>query len=345
MNNRLSILDVFRFFSALSVMLYHYFFLYDHSSFSNLNTDSFLKYGYFGVEFFFVISGFVISMSAENQGFKKFLVSRIARIMPALWVCVTLTSLFILLIGQDFYQITYFKYFANMIMLPNILKQGFIDGSYWSLYYEIQFYVFISIIILLNKIDRIKNIFFVWFIVSAAIEIMLEIFGFNFKPLFWIRTLLMTDFSFYFIAGAMSYQIYKKGYAADLMLLFVATLPFAILKEVKHAQHLSIAYGVDISPFVSSILVFFVYVMFFGVSLKKFSLSGNKKIILLGSLTYPLYLIHQVVGFVQINFLSHYMNQFLAISIVILEMILIAYIVSKFIEPKISGMIKKLSAS
>lgn len=46
------------------------------------------RYGWLGVEFFFVISGFVICMSCWGRTPAQFTVSRIARLFPAYWYAV-----------------------------------------------------------------------------------------------------------------------------------------------------------------------------------------------------------------------------------------------------------------
>ena len=98
-NSRFHILDASRFFAAISVVLFHFLFL----SWSGNHTNSisfhvigeFFKYGYLGVQFFFLISGFVIFMSIQRGGVIDFLASRAARLYPAYWFSVLLTSFFI----------------------------------------------------------------------------------------------------------------------------------------------------------------------------------------------------------------------------------------------------------
>lgn len=73
MKNRIQILDGFRAISILSVLLFHFFSRWTPP----LSSESFYPYGskYFswfqyggvGVEFFFMISGFVIYFTLENR--------------------------------------------------------------------------------------------------------------------------------------------------------------------------------------------------------------------------------------------------------------------------------------
>lgn len=97
---RLYQIDLFRFIAALMVVLFHYTFrgFIVNSSIVAFPFLGFIfKYGYLGVDLFFMISGFVIYMSIENSSLLNFLKSRIVRLYPAFWICVSITALFIYL--------------------------------------------------------------------------------------------------------------------------------------------------------------------------------------------------------------------------------------------------------
>ena len=68
--NRVNELDLLRFFAAFSVVLYHYTFRgYAADDMSIVPYPLFApisKYGYLGVDLFFMISGFVILMTASS---------------------------------------------------------------------------------------------------------------------------------------------------------------------------------------------------------------------------------------------------------------------------------------
>lgn len=109
MKSRLYEIDLFRFLAALSVVLYHYTFrayaAHDMSSMSFQQLGSFFRYGYLGVNLFFMISGFVILLTALNKDLIGFAISRIVRLYPTFWASVTLTAVATLFIGGDRYSI------------------------------------------------------------------------------------------------------------------------------------------------------------------------------------------------------------------------------------------------
>ena len=65
--NRIYQIDLFRFIAAVCVVLYHYLFRgWAADNMSDLSFNKighFFKYGYLGVNLFFIISGFVIILS------------------------------------------------------------------------------------------------------------------------------------------------------------------------------------------------------------------------------------------------------------------------------------------
>src|SRR5689334_21950406 len=91
-SERLLELDVLRGLAAFGVLCYHYT-THHTLLFSPTIKPLFnFPYGVYGVELFFMISGFVIFMTLENT--KRpldFIVSRFSRLYPCYWASVILT--------------------------------------------------------------------------------------------------------------------------------------------------------------------------------------------------------------------------------------------------------------
>ena len=72
-------IDLFRFFAALNVVLFHYTFRghkADNMSILRIPLlGEYFKYGYLGVYLFFIISGFVIILSIEHNNLLDFIKS------------------------------------------------------------------------------------------------------------------------------------------------------------------------------------------------------------------------------------------------------------------------------
>jgi len=94
-SKRLQILDLLRFCAALGVMVYHLTFVPTFIAGGALfdGLAEITRFGFLGVDLFFMISGFVILWSADNRTALEFAVSRVARLMPSYWVSMTITCI------------------------------------------------------------------------------------------------------------------------------------------------------------------------------------------------------------------------------------------------------------
>ena len=90
-----------------------------------------------GVEIFFVISGLVIAKSANGRAPYMFLVSRIGRLMPAIWICATTALVIVLAFHVTHWKWALYEYARTLVVVPDF---PWIDEVYWTLAVEIVFY-------------------------------------------------------------------------------------------------------------------------------------------------------------------------------------------------------------
>src|SRR5579862_6798985 len=97
-------LDLIRFGAAFLVMFFHFGFAWWTKPANAVEATlhaalrpiaPLASAGWVGVPIFFVLSGFVISFSAREKGWRDFIVGRCARLYPAAWICATITLLVI----------------------------------------------------------------------------------------------------------------------------------------------------------------------------------------------------------------------------------------------------------
>jgi len=132
-SSRILELDSLRGLAIIAVMLYHYTSRYVRL-YGFHNTPPFeFWYGRLGVEFFFIISGFVIFMTlSKTKTGIDFIMSRFSRLYPVFWASVLFTFFIVSLFSLPGREVNGLKaVLANLTMLPNILGYPLIDGAYW----------------------------------------------------------------------------------------------------------------------------------------------------------------------------------------------------------------------
>lgn len=321
-------IDLFRFLAAMGVVLFHYTFRgYAADGLSPLSFPylaEVFKYGYLGVNLFFMISGFVILLTALDKDFKGFVISRITRLYPAFWAGVTITALAIVFLGGSRFTVGMLQYLGNLSMVGGYFGVKAVDGVYWTLLVEIRFYFLVGIILLLGQIDKTKGFLLLW-LLASILDIFIRI------PA-GVRVFLIPQWSSYFIAGAMCYLVRREG-PSGFKLTVIA---IAYYLSVRHAcwriPRMEEHYHTVFSGLATSAIISLFYVAMLLVSLGKSQFINKKQMLALGVLTYPLYLVHQNLGFMLFNAWGEVLNKYLMLLLVIGVMILVAYLIHKYVE-------------
>jgi peptidoglycan/LPS O-acetylase OafA/YrhL len=128
--NKIEVIQVLRFLAAFSVMMVHL---------------PVIGFGIWGVDIFFVISGFIMMYVTENNQ-KNFLVKRIIRIVPLYWI-LTLGVFSIAIFYPDLLNNTTanFEHLIKSLFFIPFDKNG--SGHFpilflgWTLNFEVIFYI------------------------------------------------------------------------------------------------------------------------------------------------------------------------------------------------------------
>lgn len=140
-------IDMLRAIAILLVLVFHFtarqdpsYLGYDHFPFS-------LEWGWLGVDIFFAVSGFCIFMSLDSsRDGVHFLAKRMARIQPAYMAGVVATFLFVGWFGLDGREVDLMTMSANLLWANAMPGIRHVDGVYWSLVAELKFYLFVAIL-------------------------------------------------------------------------------------------------------------------------------------------------------------------------------------------------------
>lgn len=153
-SNRLLELDALRGIAVILVICFHLTIGREQANYG-------FKLGVTGSDLFFIISGFVISLTLErNYNWKNFVVGGFSRLYPAYWICVTFTTMLVLIeasLLKEPWKSVVIQYLANMTMFQTYFRVPDIDEPYWTLIVEMLFYFFILRIFLTKKIMTAVN--------------------------------------------------------------------------------------------------------------------------------------------------------------------------------------------
>jgi len=340
---RLYQIDLLRFLAAIFVVLYHYTFRGYNSNiklspveFSGL--EEITKYGYLGVDLFFIISGFVIIMSIENCNTLHFIKSRIIRLYPAYWVClITTTLLTITLVKENTINLKQFLF--NFTMLNGYFNVPHIDGVYWSLLVEIKFYFLIVILLSFPFLKKHFNYFIIIWLAFSIINLIPNII--NYKVFNLLNNYLILEYSSYFIAGYFFYTIYKRKTNTHLGFMFIfICFTISLTHAIERISRLNKYYSSDFNVLTIASIIILFYGVFLLLSLRKLNFLNKSLFFTLGIITYPLYLIHQNIGYFLFKKFSS-INNYLLLFFILSLMLFTSYIINKFFERKIGKFLKE----
>lgn len=208
--------------------------------------------GAVAVDVFFVISGFLICASWQRNSFSQFVAARIFRIYPALIVCVSLCVFVLGLVlteDQSYFSHAdvweYLKYNFTLLStkyyLPGVFESHpdkAINGSIWSLPYEVRLYACLAFIGLLGFLKPGRYMF-------ACLIIGLAYFFDFFSYLSIGDVKSWRNLGPFFMAGAFCW-IYRKSIilsAPILMLMIIGCIAFYKSEKFIYFYFITLVYG------------------------------------------------------------------------------------------------------
>jgi peptidoglycan/LPS O-acetylase OafA/YrhL len=314
-------LDSLRGIAVLMVFLFHFVMITEEYY------DWFV-WGTMGVDLFFIISGFVITMSIERvSSGREFIINRFARLYPTYWTAVTFTFGIICIVS--YYKgeaVSLQQYWGNMTMFQFYLGIRDLDGPYWTMIIEMLFYIFIFI---LYQIGWFHKIVLIGTVLTVGITLTVISFQGEFMESLTANIPLMQFFPLFF-AGILFYKVINEKkigiYYALILLCLICQL--ALFPYVGRSRMFlnQVDYTIVLSLF------FFVLFLFVN---NKLQFVKVKPLLFLGKVSYAFYLTHYYISSRHVvPFLYHKMelNFWLVLPISISFCVLLAWVITKFIE-------------
>ncbi|MGC5287848.1 acyltransferase family protein [Micromonospora sp. DT231] len=293
---RLYALDLLRFGAAMAVVLYHTLPVVALRSFVSVEDlvghplAKLSAYGWLGVQLFFLISGFVICMSSWGRGPTQFFTSRVTRLMPAYVLAVLITAAVLTLWpdpGPNAHPVTMRRLLANLTMYQFHLGQEHIDPVYWTLVIEVTFYVlFLGLVVAGLTYKRVVAFCLVWTVASFYAQA-------SHSAL--LSTVLVPTYAPFFVAGIVLYLMHRFGRNLMLWMTLAVTFALAAQSVIEETDARS-QRGDQINSTNATLALVAFYVVMIGVACGWFDWIRWRGLVLVGALTYPLYLLHDVIG-------------------------------------------------
>lgn len=337
-------IDLLRFIAAIGIMLAHYLFRgYKADNLTNLSFlelgGEWIKYCFVFIDLFFIISGFVITLSVRNKSLSYFFKSRVIRIFSVYWLCVFITYMVTIFFGAPRFSATFGQFLFNLTLLQDFFDVKRLDGAYWTMSVELRFYALAMTYLFIYKFRKIKieTIAYVWLALSIVFVFVQNNFFARVLDLF-----LMFEWSPAFIAGMIMAKIYKEkkiyfSYSLTLTLCFFLSTYHRYIYLLESMQY----YDVEISTTIAFLAILFVYLLMLAVTMGKLSWLNKPYFLSLGIMTYPLYLLHQRIGYIIFNNLMDYINKYVILAGTISVMIVASFIIVKYIAGPLSNFIEK----
>ncbi|MFI5754733.1 acyltransferase family protein [Streptomyces sp. NPDC051569] len=332
--SRLYALDALRVVAALAVMAFHFTGV-DAATKANWGQNPkelfpwlfpVTSYGSYGVQLFFIISGFVICLSAWGRTPGQFVRARFLRLFPAYWFSIVVAFVVwrALPDGQRRGP-SVSDSLTNLTMLQVPLSAQHLVGAYWTLWVELTFYL-VFLLVIWKGLDyrRVSVFCWVWLLACVLVEkdANIPLVGIFAQPL---NTAL-------FVGGIAMYLMYRFG--PDLKLWGLLAASWLVMQSdlVEHADHLRHDKGMDRDPYVALALVTLFYLLVLAVALRKLEWVSWKWLATAGALVYPLYLLHEELGWAMIRKLSGHLGIWPTLLVTVVSLIVGSWLAHRFVE-------------
>lgn len=288
-STRLVEVDALRGIAAMAVVLFHMSTRYNQL-FTPAETASWaLPHGHYGVNLFFIISGFVIFMTLERtRRPMDFVISRFSRLFPAYWCAIVITFVITHALAMPIKTVTAAQAAGNFLMLHGYLGIPHVDGVYWTLEVELMFYLGMFTLFITGRLHRLVPVMLGVLALRIA-YVWLER-GFGIELPWTLSRILILPYIPWFCLGMAVYKFVstRDGSVRQWQVLAVAALATLALTDGPGLAALAV---------VLALLVW-------GAASARLPWLGNRVLVWLGAISYPLYLLHENIGWCVILRLS-----------------------------------------
>ena len=325
MRRKNNIWEIFRGIAALLVIFHHYTERYD-VAFGHVENWSIQSIygGQFGVCMFFIFTGMFLMPSLDkSKNFGVYLKKRALRLYPYYIPCVIVTFICMKITPPLFgREVSWGDFFANLTMFQSYLSFRNVDGAYWTLAVQLMVYIFMGGLFFLIRKHRkhFLIIILVWF----GIDILFSVYGYLFGKIPFSSLLLVRTIHL-FVQGLLIWYVSTEENKTYKLLSQLVLL----LSPLYSLFYFSLYY---------TIFNFFIVGVIYLVTIKNWTCKKGNLFTFIGSISFPMYLLHQNIGFLIIRYiesigLSHEIFILVPITVIIILSWGVTTFVERFILP------------
>jgi peptidoglycan/LPS O-acetylase OafA/YrhL len=284
--------------------------------------------GRFGVALFFLISGFVVPFSIGGERpLPNFVVSRVFRLYPALWLALAVLATMACLAGEPTKLVTIL---ANMTMAPTLFGQAWLSPIYWTLFIELSFYILVALLFSVGKLRHVGvlSALSLALVAATAIPVQLRVHGIANLPVQYLGMHL----SFLFLGLLLRLWLVERipgARAAALALVLAQIVAVPLVAEFSLARGDNFIME-GLTP------VFTAYVLAFVVFFAAVRFDRPRSLLLarIGMISYSMYLFHWTVNVAVYRFLplTGQLSDIVTMLICTIFTLLVSWLVYRMVE-------------
>lgn len=243
-------------------------------------------WGTFGTTIFFIISGYFLAGSQINEmSLSKaavFLVKKLARLWPCYAISISITYVVSNVWNLPGRTVSFKDYVLNLIMINRFLRIPYVDGAHWY----VGVLLTITAMILMFSVFKIHEIW-ITYVVWLLVELLID---------------KLAPFADVYILGGPFVGIICTGIALKNVIRILGGLQDGnnIEKQLKWVSVILLAILCTYISrgWVCAVELCLIIVIFTLCALQKIPIINNRFCVFTGTISYPLYLIHQNIGFI-----------------------------------------------